>query len=185
MKLRELLKAMSPEDPLPDEVDSWQDIRPNTVYKILLCFMCEEETWIVTYREHPMLIPWYDCKVIGFNPDEEFVLHVWLAFEDYVPKLLHKEPEHLKETHIKWIDVNNRLPEPPRAGMIYSHHVLIAVQQGDAPTAVFEGCYRYPTSDSDPYAGWAFVDRGKLVNGNVTHWAPWPEPPEELRDEMD
>ena len=82
--LRELLIAMEPESPLPDEWESWDDFRPHSVYRILLCFMSEEETWIEAYRDHVMLIPWYDCKVIGFNADDKFILQVWLAYEHFL-----------------------------------------------------------------------------------------------------
>ena len=76
--LRELLIAMSPESPLPSEWQCWDDIRPGSVFRIMLCFMSEEETWIECYRNHPILIPWYDCKVIGFNAAENNTLNVWL-----------------------------------------------------------------------------------------------------------
>ena len=82
--LRELLIAMEPESPLPDEWESWDDFRPHSVCRILLCFMSEEETWIEAYRDHVMLIPWYDCKVVGFNADDKFILQVWLAYEDFL-----------------------------------------------------------------------------------------------------
>ena len=88
--LRELLVAMVPEEPLPDEWEKWEDFRPKSVFRINLCFMSEEETWIYAYRDHVMLIPWYDCKVIGFDADEKFTMNVWLDYEDYLPKLIRR-----------------------------------------------------------------------------------------------
>ena len=88
--LRELLVAMKPEEPLPDEWAEWDDFRPQSVFKINLCFMSEEETWIYAYRDHVMLIPWYDCKVIGFDADEKYTMNVWLDYEDYLPKLIRR-----------------------------------------------------------------------------------------------
>lgn len=89
--LRELLMAMVPEEPLPDEWEEWDDFRPQSVYKILLCFMSEEETWIEAYRDHVMLIPWYDCKVLGFYAgDEKYTMQVWLAYDEYIPKLIRR-----------------------------------------------------------------------------------------------
>lgn len=88
--LRELLVAMKPEEQLPDEWEKWEDFRPKSVFRINLCFMSEEETWIYAYRDHVMLIPWYDCKVIGFDADEKFTMNVWLDYEDYLPKLIRR-----------------------------------------------------------------------------------------------
>jgi len=82
--LRQLLVAMEPENPLPDEWEVWEDIRPHSVFKLRLCFMSEEETWIDCYRDHVILIPWYDCKVLGFNADEKFTLNIWLDYENFV-----------------------------------------------------------------------------------------------------
>ena len=88
--LRELLVAMKPEEPLPDEWAEWDDFRPQSVFRINLCFMSEEETWIYAYWDHVMLIPWYDCKVIGFDAVEKFTMNVWLDYEDYLPKLIRR-----------------------------------------------------------------------------------------------
>lgn len=84
LTLREVLQAMEPEDLLPDEWDKWDDFRPQSVFKIMLCFMSEEETWIEAYRNHVILVPWYDCKVIGFYADEQHTMNVWLAYEDFM-----------------------------------------------------------------------------------------------------
>lgn len=86
LTLREVLTAMIPEEPLPDEWDSWDDFRPQSVFKIMLCFMSEEETWIEAYRDHVILIPWYDCKVTGFYADEKYTMNIWLDYEDYISK---------------------------------------------------------------------------------------------------
>ena len=86
--LRELLVAMEPETPLPDTWNFWEDIRPHSVYKVMLCFMSEEETWIECYRNHPILIPWYDCKVLGFNADQNYTLNIWLSYESFLHQKL-------------------------------------------------------------------------------------------------
>lgn len=93
MKLREVLKAVAPYD-LPDEMD-WQngdvDFRSQTVFKVNICTMSEEETWTTTYPENPILIPWYGAEVYGINPsDEEHTLDIWIKHDEYVRK-------HLKE----------------------------------------------------------------------------------------
>ena len=50
-----------------------------------------------TYPEHPLLIPWYDCEVDGFYPDEANTLKIWLAYEDYLQKKLTDTHEWKKE----------------------------------------------------------------------------------------
>ena len=83
MKLRTVLELLEHIDALPDQWKGhWDDIRPNSSYKIRLCFMCEEETWICTYPLHPFLIPWYDCDVTSISPSDEDTLDIWL---DYIP----------------------------------------------------------------------------------------------------
>ena len=94
--LRELLVAMEPSELLPDEWENVDNFLPQSVYKIRLCFMSEEETWIETYRNHVILVPWYDCKVYGFNASgDEFTMDVWLKYEEYI-KLLAKRKQEVK-----------------------------------------------------------------------------------------
>lgn len=82
--LRDVLVAMEPESPLPDEWTDWDNFTPQSVFKIMLCFMSEEETWIEAYRDHVMLIPWYSCKVLGFNADEKYTMNIWLDYDDFL-----------------------------------------------------------------------------------------------------
>lgn len=90
--LRELLMAMEPSELLPDEWEVWDNFKNRSVFRIRLCFMAEEETWIEAYRDHIILIPWYDCKVYGFNAsDEKFVLDVWMKYEEYIKVLLGRD----------------------------------------------------------------------------------------------
>ena len=89
MTLREVLDQVA-SDTLPDVWEKWDDIRPRSVFKIQLCFMSEEETWIVAYAEHPILIPFYDCEVCGIHPDDEYVLNIWLKYEQFMPKLIQR-----------------------------------------------------------------------------------------------
>lgn len=96
MKLRELL-------PLIEENSVWDkemvqrereksvrepDIRPNSVFRVCLCFMSEEETWVYLPACHPMLVPYYDAEVYGVQPgDEKYTLEVWLGDKDWFPTL--------------------------------------------------------------------------------------------------
>ena len=75
-------------DTLPDKWTAWDDIRPNTVYRVRLAFMSEDETHVETYPTHPMLIPWYACPVDSFDVDGKDTLRVWLRYERYVPTLM-------------------------------------------------------------------------------------------------
>lgn len=92
MKLIEVLKMI-------DE-DAWQpemreekrlsgktiysmDSRSESVWKICLCFMCEEETWVTVNIRNEILIPWYECEVYSFQPAENNTLEVWLRQEQY------------------------------------------------------------------------------------------------------
>ena len=87
MILRDILEQIE-DNNLPDKWTKWDDIRPNSVFKVCLCFMSEEDTWILAYATHPILIPFYDCEVCGVQPDEKYVLNIWLKHEDYIPKLI-------------------------------------------------------------------------------------------------
>lgn len=59
------------------------DSRPESVWKICLCFMSEEETWVTVNIRNEILIPWYECEVLSFQPGAEYTLEVWLKETDY------------------------------------------------------------------------------------------------------
>lgn len=89
MTLREVLQLyVGQYEPLPDTWENWNDIRPMSCYRVCLCFMSEEETWVKASVTHPILIPFYDCEVMSIQPDRSYTLQVWLKYEDYIPKLL-------------------------------------------------------------------------------------------------
>ena len=61
------------------------DSRPDSIYKITLCFMCEEETWITVYPESEILVPWYACEVAAISPsDKPNTLEIWLKSAKYL-----------------------------------------------------------------------------------------------------
>ena len=61
------------------------DTRPNTSFKVTICFMCEEETWITCNIQNEILIPWYDCEVSLIHPDDiKNSFCVWLKDEEYL-----------------------------------------------------------------------------------------------------
>lgn len=90
MTLIELLKMVSP-DSVPlrvgkNEVGRYDiDSRPQSVFRVSICFMAEEETWITCPIESEILVPWYRCEVKAFQPAEtNYTLEVWLRDIDYL-----------------------------------------------------------------------------------------------------
>lgn len=91
MTLREVLQLyVGQYEPLPDTWKKWDDIRPQSVYYVMLCFMSEEETWVKTTVTHPILIPFYDCEVMSIQPDKDYTLQIWLKHEEFIPKLIER-----------------------------------------------------------------------------------------------
>lgn len=68
------------------------DTRPQSVYKVTICFMCEEETWITCNIQNEILVPWYDCEVRAIQPDTDNILQIWLKDIDYLQE---HWPQHL------------------------------------------------------------------------------------------
>ena len=62
------------------------DTRPQSCYKVTLCFMCEEETWVTVSTYSEILVPWYDCEVKSIQPDADHddAICVWLNDTEYL-----------------------------------------------------------------------------------------------------
>lgn len=86
VKLREILVLIEGETEMPDNHKDFTGILPNSVFRMNICFMAEEETWINTYAAHPILMPWYDCPVAYIQPDEKNTLNIWLKYKDFLEK---------------------------------------------------------------------------------------------------
>lgn len=89
MKLYDVLSAMDDDLPLQVTKNGHGHLElyciPHSVYRVQICFMSEEETWVNTYPTSPILIPWYDCEVCGVQPsDKKYTLEIWLNDEQYV-----------------------------------------------------------------------------------------------------
>lgn len=89
MKLYDILSAMDDNLPLQVTKNEHGHLElyciPLSVYRVQICFMSEEETWVNTYPTNPILIPWYDCEVYGIEPsDQHRTLNIWLKDEQYV-----------------------------------------------------------------------------------------------------
>lgn len=94
MKLIEILKLID-EEITPFLYDEYGiDSRPNSIFKVTICFMCEEETWITCNVKNEILIPWYDCHVSGIRASNEDTIEIWLKDEKYIKE---KFPEYIKE----------------------------------------------------------------------------------------
>lgn len=63
------------------------DCAPQSIYKVTIRTMSEGETAVTFPISSPLLIPWYDCKVLGFSPnDVQNSMDVWLDYSRYVLK---------------------------------------------------------------------------------------------------
>ena len=63
------------------------DIRPESSFKIQLCFMVEEETWIEVPTTHPILRQYYYADINAIYPYAEDVLAVWINEKDWFGKI--------------------------------------------------------------------------------------------------
>ena len=107
MTLWSLLMSLEGLDYLPLTIEKLPgdhlsiDCRPESVNKIEIRFMCEEETWICVSTYSPILIPWYDCKVNALDPVDEDTIGVWLDAEHYLleryRRFIDFEEDHINE----------------------------------------------------------------------------------------
>lgn len=75
-------------DPKTQDVIELDTILPSQIKNVTICFMCEEETWINTYPEHPILLPFYDCPVLDIAAVGDNKLEIWLDYEKFLDKLV-------------------------------------------------------------------------------------------------
>ena len=90
MKLIDILKLIQDDfyPPIMEEDKNGRfsiDTRPESLFNITICFMCEEETWITCNIQNEILIPWYKCEVSSIQPsDEQNSICIWLKDEEYI-----------------------------------------------------------------------------------------------------
>lgn len=89
MKLLDILKMIDKEYDFEADVPVKDyDIRPSSVFKICLCFMSEEETWVTVPATHPILRQYYYAEVHSFYPEDNNTLAVWLKEKDWFPLIM-------------------------------------------------------------------------------------------------
>lgn len=86
MKLYDLLELIGCDEvPLIADENGIVDCRPNSVFRITIRFMSEEETAETVNLSSPLLIPWYDCNVHAISPNDiENSMDVWLEYDSYI-----------------------------------------------------------------------------------------------------
>lgn len=85
MTLKELLRLIETDDDFLVECsENVLDCRPNSVFKVLICPMCEEETWVTFSTRSALLVPWYHCRVSAIEPYDEITIQVWLADYEFL-----------------------------------------------------------------------------------------------------
>ena len=90
MKLKELLSLIEGDDEfIPtittnDHVIEKLDCRPISVFKVTICPMCEEETWVTFSTSSSLLVPWYECEVQSITPEDDETIQVWLKDSDFL-----------------------------------------------------------------------------------------------------
>ena len=103
MILKELLKLIENDDEFIPEVSEHEIYcMPNSVFKITLSPMCEEETWITLSIYSPLLVPWYRCVVESITPIDGETIQVWLKdreflLENYKDDIRDMRVEEVKE----------------------------------------------------------------------------------------
>lgn len=90
MKLYEVLAMIdctSLELPLYANERGQIDCMPQSIYKVTIRTMAEAETAVTFPISSPLLIPWYDCKVLGFSPNDiPDSMDIWLDYNSYILK---------------------------------------------------------------------------------------------------
>lgn len=112
MTLGELLIMIEGEEylPLTAELNDNRvsiDCIPSSPFRLMICFMCEEETWIEISTYSPILIPWYDCEVHCIEPYDKNVIQVWLDSDAFLYKL------YKRFLYIKHSESNKEVKDDP------------------------------------------------------------------------
>lgn len=103
MTLKQLLKMIEcgDDDFIPiirvhDNGRKELDCRPNSVFKVTICPMCEEETWVTFSTSSSLLVPWYECEVQSISPEDDETIQVWLKDDDFLLKNYPEDINYVK-----------------------------------------------------------------------------------------
>lgn len=85
MTLKELLRLIEADDEfIPEIFENQIYCVPNSIFKITLSPMCEEETWVTLSVYSPLLVPWYRCEVSAITPVDDATIQVWLRDREFL-----------------------------------------------------------------------------------------------------
>ena len=101
MKLKELLRLIESDDEFIPRVIEHEghksiDCRPNSVFKVTICPMCEEETWVTFSTSSSLLVPWYECDVHSITPKDDETIQVWLVDDDFLLRNYSEDINYVK-----------------------------------------------------------------------------------------
>lgn len=63
------------------------DLHSDISDMVTLCFDSDDDTWIESPINHPVLIPWYDCNVYAIEGYEKGI-KAWLDYDQYTEDML-------------------------------------------------------------------------------------------------
>lgn len=91
MTLLDVLKMIESDYFPPKIVNGCLDTRPNSIWRVCICFMSEEITWLTCNIQNEILIPWYLCEVKSFQPGDKNTLEIWLDHVNFIKKIMGEE----------------------------------------------------------------------------------------------
>ena len=85
MILKELLRLIEGDyEFIPEITENEIYCAPNSIFKITLSPMCEEEAWVTISVYSPLLVPWYRCEVDSITPVDDSTIQVWLKNREFL-----------------------------------------------------------------------------------------------------
>lgn len=102
MILKELLRLIEGDDEFIPEVTGREIYCvPNSIFKITLSPMCEEETWVTLSVYSPLLVPWYRCEVCSITPANDETIQVWLRDREFLLENYMDDIRDLRVTEVE------------------------------------------------------------------------------------
>lgn len=102
MILKELLRLIETDDEFIPEITECQIYCiPNSIFKITLSPMCEEETWVTLSVYSPLLVPWYRCEISSITPVDDKTIQVWLRDREFLLENYKDDIRDMRITEVK------------------------------------------------------------------------------------